>query len=377
MKAMPISRSSERASGRSRPGRTAFLGLLSLVSACATPHGAGVGQGAGTACGPVIAGPSGDGQRPAWIAIAGQRELAVSVAGAETAMAGQMIATRMGPAFRPAFPFTPGLRYRVRGASCERTFAYPAGAARAPAPSVVEIFPTSQTIAENVLRFYIYFSEPMAEGDFLDHIRLENVSAGEDLSGVFFDNMYELWSADRKRITLLVDPGRVKTGLRANLARGRAFRAGETYALHVLPTWRSLRGQPLEKGFARTFRAVAEDRARVDPESWTLRLPEPGTSQPLIVEFAEPVDHVSVNHFIRVIDDGGNPLDGRWHLDGEDTVASFTPDAPWPPTLADHGLRIDNRFEDIVGNNVNGAFDHARGELRSQTEGGWVVRRFR
>ncbi len=42
----------------------------------------------------------------------------------------------------------------------------------------------------------------------------------------FFDNVYELWSDDHRQITILVDPGRVKTGLKENLKRGRAFIAG-------------------------------------------------------------------------------------------------------------------------------------------------------
>ena len=62
----------------------------------------------------------------------------------------------------------------------------------------------------------------MQEMDILKHIKL-TTEEGKNITGVFFDNQYELWNKDRTEVTLIVDPGRVKLGLLANNKMGRAF----------------------------------------------------------------------------------------------------------------------------------------------------------
>lgn len=225
-------------------------------------------------------------------------------------------------------------------------------------PSVVAVYPSADRIPENVLRFYVSFSAPMREGDFLDHVRLERVDTKEDLTGVFFDNIHELWSSDRRRITLLVDPGRVKTGLRANLEMGRAFEAGGTYRLRVLETWTSTRGEPLLSEYSHTFQAIAEDSAPVAPDRWCLIPPAAGSPEPLQVDFGEPVDHVSVHRLLRILDPEDTPLSGTWTLGPAERTAAWTPDAPWGAPIGAHTLLISGRFEDVAGNNLNAAFEH-------------------
>ncbi|MEO0931908.1 MAG: hypothetical protein AAFY14_14880, partial [Pseudomonadota bacterium] len=92
---------------------------------------------------------------------------------------------------------------------------YPAAACTGPATTVVdEIYPSGDVVPENLLRMYLYFSGPMAEADILPHIRLRHEDATA-VDGVFLSNRFDLWSPDRTRLTLLLDPGRVKTGLNA------------------------------------------------------------------------------------------------------------------------------------------------------------------
>lgn len=87
---------------------------------------------------------------------------------------------------------------------------------------VEEVYPSSNILPENLLRFYIYFSEPMMTSDSLESVYLAD-SNGKKLKGVFFKNRFDLWSSDKTRLTLLFDPGRVKTGLVAHNKMGRAF----------------------------------------------------------------------------------------------------------------------------------------------------------
>lgn len=225
-------------------------------------------------------------------------------------------------------------------------------------PSVVAVYPSAEQIPENVLRFYVSFSEPMREGDFLDHVRLERADTGENLTGVFFDNIHELWSSDRQRITLLVDPGRVKTGLVANREMGRAFAAGVPYRLVVLTTWTNTHGVPLVSEYVHTFQAIAEDKTPVEPERWCLTPPEDSSRRPLRIDFGEPVDHVSVHRLLRVLDPGNAPLDGTWTLGPDERTAAWTPQRSWNGPVEDHTLLISGRFEDVAGNNLNAAFEH-------------------
>jgi hypothetical protein len=230
---------------------------------------------------------------------------------------------------------------------------------------VVSVLPSAAEIPENVLRFYVSFSEPMREGDFLSHVRLERVDTGEDLTGVFFDNLHELWSADRTRITLLVDPGRVKQGLAAHAQLGRAFEAGGAYRLHIADTWRSTRGVPLVSTYVHDFGGGPADASAVTPSDWCLSLPV-GSTDPVTVRFGEPVDHVSVHRLIRVVDPEGVPLEGRWVLGDAETHASWTPDRPWVGPVGAHRLVVSGRFEDIAGNNLNAAFEHAPGAVGAE-----------
>ncbi|MEM9696282.1 MAG: hypothetical protein AAGA56_27300, partial [Myxococcota bacterium] len=203
-----------------------------------------------------------------WLAVTGQSAFSLRVEGAQHDVAGTMVTRGSRPVFVPAFPLTPGLTYVVRGAGgCEKRLTV-ASADEPAVPRVTAIYPRGDSLPENLLRFYVYFSEPMAEGRFLDHLRLEELPSGRDLTGVFFDNVHELWSADRRRITLLVDPGRVKTGLHAHEMRGRAFHEGTAYRLTVLSSWRSLEGEALGAAVNKEFVALREDRAAVDPSTW-------------------------------------------------------------------------------------------------------------
>ena len=301
---------------------------------------------------------------PTWVKMGNAETLTVFVNGAQVPVAGTMTTHEGAPAFRPAFPLAAGLQYRARsGRGCEATFEVAAPDHRPSNARAVAIYPRADALPENILRFYVYFSEPMAEGNFLDHVRLTHLESGEDLSGVFFDNIYELWSRNRQRITLLVDPGRVKTGLQANQQRGRAFRAGQTYELRIRSSWPTIDGRTLAKGLTKVFRAIPEDREGIDPSRWQLDLPSAGTRAPLRVDFAEPVDHVSVAQFVQVRTPGGQRLQGRWALDDDERTGQWIPRQPWTAPIESHRLVVGGRFEDVAGNNVNGAFDHKIGTL--------------
>jgi|GEM_PF-4488641 len=98
---------------------------------------------------------------------------------------------------------------------------------------VEEVYPSADELPENLLRFFIYFSAPMGSGGIHESFELLD-GEGRPVPGVFLDSRYELWSPDRRRLTLLLDPGRVKTGLKAHNRLGRALIVGEEYRLRVV-----------------------------------------------------------------------------------------------------------------------------------------------
>src|SRR5262245_8015553 len=84
--------------------------------------------------------------------------------------------------------------------------------AAAGTPRVVAVGPSGLAVPENLLRISIRF-DVAPEGQVLRHLSLATVD-GRPLHEPFLDQ--ELWSPDGRVLTLLLHPGRVKTGLIAH-----------------------------------------------------------------------------------------------------------------------------------------------------------------
>lgn len=233
----------------------------------------------------------------------------------------------------------------------------PLWACEAPSTTVSDVYPTGAVLPENLLRFYIYFSSPMGRDDILPAIDLLD-EKGEVIDGVFLPNRFDLWSADRTRLTLLLDPGRVKTGLAANLAMGRALVSSETYQLRVSEGAQDATGCPLAAAHRVTFKATKADLSSPTPADWQLTIPLVGTHMPLVVILDGPVDHLSLAYRLRVIGPDGAPVPGRIGLDEAETAWRFTPSVPW--TAAAHQLAIDPMLEDLAGNRPGALFDQPK-----------------
>jgi len=223
---------------------------------------------------------------------------------------------------------------------------------------VSDVYPSGTALPENLLRFYIYFSAPMGEGDILPAINLLDAE-GRRVEGVFLPNRFDLWSADRTRLTLLLDPGRVKSGLQANLALGRALVPGETYHLQISDTAQDARGCALASAHSATFEATEADLSSPSPAEWVLTVPKVETRAPLKVALDGPVDHLSLAYRLRVIGPDGAPVPGRIDLGESETDWLFTPRAPWQETA--YGLAIDPTLEDLAGNRPGVLFDQPIG----------------
>jgi len=281
--------------------------------------------------------------------------------------------------FEPRFPLEPGVRYHaefdpVRLHTLAQTRSPRSGIAESkhssttrlvaefslpkkPAQStaeVAEVYPTSTTLPENLLRFYLYFSAPMSRGEAYRRIRLLDAK-GMPVDSPFLELDEELWSSDGKRFTLLFDPGRIKRGLKPREEAGPVLEAGKSYSLVIDRDWPDAMGTPLKAEFRRSFQVGRPDDSSPDPKTWKVDPPRVNTQYPLLVRFPEPLDRALLDRLIAVRASTGEDVPGRISVAGGETLWRFTPAYPW--RAGDYLLVIGTELEDMAGNSVARPFE--------------------
>ncbi|MEM7799845.1 MAG: hypothetical protein AAF633_11690 [Chloroflexota bacterium] len=234
--------------------------------------------------------------------------------------------------------------------------------------NVTAVYPTADRLPSNMLRFYVYFSAPMRDGDALDHVTLLDAS-GNEVSEVFFDPIFELWDPSRQRLTLLFDPGRVKTGLRAHEALGRALVPGQRYTLRIEASLLDANDTPLEAAFEKSFTAAEPDLTPPSVEAWQIDQPNANNRDPLVVQFPAPLDHQLLEEYIQIRTADGERVQGEIRVNQQEREWHFVPNRPWQ--TGDYELWVNTKLEDIAGNNLHGLFDtppEERTLLLDQTE---------
>lgn len=271
--------------------------------------------------------------------------------------------------FRPAISFQPGIPYVIKRDS-KTIYTFSPSDTQQTQPVAEHIYPTSNTLPANLLKFYIRFSEPMAEGDPYSSIHLINAS-GDTLKEAFLKQLPALWNRDRTVLSLWLDPGRIKRDLNLNRKLGMPLAESNSYRLVIDSTLKSSHGLPLQSGVQREFSAVPADRKKPDTESWNIDFPEGETIQPLVVYFNEAMDYLSTHDRIEISLEG-EPVKGTSSFSNQEKVWIFTPAEAWKGGR--YILRADARIEDLAGNNLNRLFDRdinkqSRGEKEFYTIG--------
>lgn len=257
-------------------------------------------------------------------------------------------------AFRPLIPFTRGFKYNV--AFKDRII----GVVNIPPADTMDktvvrfIYPSGDTLPENLLKVYIFFSGPVQQGQSLDHIVLVR-DEHDTLSSVFLDLQPELWNKEGMVLTLWLDPGRVKRDLQPNQELGTPLHAGSRYKLIISPGWQNAEGIPLSSLYEKTFIAGLRDSLSPVPEDWMIHAPVAGTTGSLEVEFHEPLDYVLLGNSIRVTDNKAVAIPGNLSVNADGTGLSFAPGEAW--AAGGYILEIESRLEDLAGNNLNRLFD--------------------
>jgi len=84
-----------------------------------------------------------------------------------------------------------------------------------PSTTVARVYPSADTVPENLLRMYVEFSGPMGRPSGIPHMKLLGAD-GREIDGAFLPLDYEFWDPDHTRFTAFLDPGRVKSGILPN-----------------------------------------------------------------------------------------------------------------------------------------------------------------
>ncbi len=223
-----------------------------------------------------------------------------------------------------------------------------------PTAKVEQVYPTVDILPENLLRFYIYFSESMAREGIWNSVVLLDAD-GEIVPGAFIENKFDLWSPDDRRLTVLFDPGRVKTGLVAHNTLGRALEAGKSYTLQVRASAETRNGCSIASDYSKSFDVADADFDAPDLAAWEIITPAAGSKNSLRVVLDGPTDHLSLAYRIRVKDAEGSSVRGTLRLGDQEREWVFTPQKPW--AKAPHQLEVNTTLEDIAGNRLTGLFD--------------------
>jgi hypothetical protein len=256
--------------------------------------------------------------------------------------------------FQPLVPLTRGLSYEIllHNQPVAAITIPPAGSARI--PEVVAVYPSQDTLPENLLKFYLVFSQPMHERQVLQHVTL--IADGRDtLPAVFMDLQPALWNRTGTMLTLWLDPGRIKRDLLPNQRMGPPLSNGRHYQLVVFNTWRSKDGIPLQRSFSKNFVVGPRDNNTPSSQAWSVELPRAESKEPLRISLLESLDYVLLQEAINIYDEDNNIVRGEWSSTEEETILNFNPSANW--SSGSYHIRIESRLEDLAGNNPNRLFD--------------------
>lgn len=279
-------------------------------------------------------------------------KIRLAKSGTKTAILGEYNIKKDTLVFEPLIPFTRGLRYQI--VVNDHLISDIEIPKSTNAPTLLGIYPTQDTLPENLLKFYFVFAQPMVEGSSLNYIKLLSAK-GDTLPHTFLNLQPELWNVERTVLTLWLDPGRIKRDLQPNKRLGNPLTQGSHYKLVVSKQWSDAQGATLTQNYVKDFVVVERDILSPKTDDWKLKIPKKETTQPLEVDLKEALDYILLQNAIQVVNEKGNKIEGSIKVNPKEQSFQFTPIIPW--SIGSYRLQIEARLEDLAGNNLNRLFD--------------------
>jgi hypothetical protein len=260
--------------------------------------------------------------------------------------------------FISRYPLGPGMKYRaeLRLPSKEpliRVFET-ASVDETPTTSVEHVYPSTNVLPENQLKFYIQFSAPMSRGEAYSRIHLLD-SSENTVEDAFLELPEELWDREARRLTIFFDPGRIKTGLVPNVEMGTALQAGNSYTLVIDRDWRDGENRRLKDRFTKVFRVGPPDKTFLNLADFKVTPPRASSQEVLTVDFPEPMDHALLERQLAVLDAAGNIVAGSIQISRDETRWQFLPSSAW--RSGRYALRVATNVADLAGNMIGRPFE--------------------
>ncbi|MFT4929509.1 MAG: hypothetical protein ACI8WB_005642 [Phenylobacterium sp.] len=220
---------------------------------------------------------------------------------------------------------------------------------------VTSIYPRLNILPQNVLRFYVYFSQPMSFDNPYDYLSIVNQDNAV-VKTSFVEFRQGLWDQSRTRLTVFIHPGRIKRGVGPNLTQGPVFIQGQRYRLKVDQRFKTLDGMALSADFEKTFEIGAPVYEKLNLARWQLVLPPVNSQQRLVIKPERALDPlISVQMITLVNRNTGMPIDVNFTVDAAGVNLFVQPDSPW--LAGEYQLKFESKLEDLSGNTPAWAFD--------------------
>lgn len=205
-------------------------------------------------------------------------------------------------------------------------------------PRVVLVQPSGTQVPANLLRISIRFATQI-EGPVLHRISLLRAD-GREIQKPFLEQ--ELWSPDGTVLTLMMHPGRVKSGLNARAHMGPILAMGDNVSL-------ALDGLPIKR-----WSVGPADEAGPATSAWKVSAVRAGSLQRLVVTLDGPIDGRDAGYLV-IADGRGRRVAGRARLTIGESAWTFIPNAPW--RAGTYKLVVRGTLEDPAGNRLGGRFE--------------------
>lgn len=227
------------------------------------------------------------------------------------------------------------------------------------------VYPSVPVLPHNLLRMHVFFSEP----PFVDRL-MQAVRLLDDRGGVvaqpFLDLQEGLWDASGTRLTLLLHPGRIKSGLASSLSRGPALLQGQRLQLALdmgLLFGPSMAGAVW---YTHTFNVGHALDLAIEHSAWHVRPPAFGTRQPLRLTFDRPLDRLALESAFTVTAADGGLVQCVQTVGASELSVYLTPQTPWQ--TGPYFVDVAQELEDIAGNRSAQAFEQRRDAAQNRDD---------